>query len=184
MRLGAKHSPGSLSHYQSIHRHLKNRADLYHYFKQGRGALMPGLKACDLDFLLQLLAGDKLLLVKTETLPSDESLSNCSLSRKKLAKLCCVHPVVSNYLPKDPSRLPAEHLCRLLYALDPDMYAREVKGVQASNKRPVSYRNNRRRSIRRDFADILLKMQSTGDGRDEDFLDLGKSKVLCPRESA
>lgn len=140
---------------------------------------MPGLKACEWEFLLQLLAGEKLLLVKAETLPCDEALSTCSLSRKQLAKLCSLHPVISNYLPDDPSRVPPEHLCRLIYALDADLYVSQVKGVQTPPKRPVSYRPHRHRSIRRDLADILLKMQSSREG-DEDFLDHRKSKAVLP----
>jgi len=135
---------------------------------------MPALQTCDSDFLLQLLAGEKLLLVKPETLPSDEALATCSLSRKKMAKLCSLHPIISNYLPNDPSRVPLEHLCCLLYALDPQQYASQVK--DATSKPALRYKKHRSRSIRREFADILLKLQASGEGL-EDFLDLGKRKA-------
>lgn len=181
MGLGAKYSPSFLSSYHAIHRHLKCKADLYSYFLQGRRALMPGLQACDSEFLLQLLAGDKLLLTKPETLPSRESVENCSLSRKKLVKLCSVHPVISNYLPENSSKVPAEHLCCLIYALDPELYASQVKG-QSISKPVVHYKKHKCRSIRREFAQILLKMQASGEGK-EDFLSTGKSSVVETTQS-
>ena len=175
-------SPSVMSNYQAIHWHLKCKTALYQYFAQRRKALLPALKSCDEAFLRQLLAGEKLLVVKAETLPSDEALAGLSLSRKKLTKLCSHHPVLRNYLPDDLRRVPLDHLARLLYALDPGLYAREVKGVQDSEVKPVPYKSYRNRYLRREFADILLKLQPMGDGRDEDFLSPVKVKKSAMKE--
>lgn len=151
--------------FRQMRRYLTSSYQLKLYFQQRHSALLP--TNCSKRFLLQLLAGEKLILPRPSTLPDEKQiLAMWSGSKKLLIKAIKTVPELVASLPEELEKERLVDLCRAVYVAQPHLF--EIAS-QRYNLGLKQRKHSKVRSVRKELANLLLLLPAVYTG-EKDFL--------------
>ncbi|CAG9311866.1 unnamed protein product [Blepharisma stoltei] len=138
---------------------LSNKKNLYEFFEDHMKRYLPDYSLIDLNYLIQLLSGEKKTISQAESdlIKIEE---NILVSSNKLHQHCLNNPKLKFYVPEGPTN--RDYVIKILAALDRDTF-NKLKEVSAAKVRAKGLlrRKDLMITICGEFAKILLKLPIT-----------------------